>query len=164
MAPRKSAAPHRSSVSAQQKGDDYERLVQQIYDGILSQEEVTNVRVQRKAKLIGKGGNTHEIDVYWEFEQAGITYRACVQAKNYASRISQEKLLAFHSVLEDIPGQPRGIFVTRTGYQKGALRYAQTHGIAVYKLGGVPDYEGDPVKQIFPGELRGVWLRLRISE
>jgi hypothetical protein len=37
-------------------------------------------------------------------------------------------------VLEDLPGQPRGIFVTRNGYQSGAKEWAMAHGILLYEL------------------------------
>lgn len=37
-------------------------------------------------------------------------------------------------MLEDLPGQPKGIFVSRGGYQQGAREYARTHGILLYEL------------------------------
>jgi hypothetical protein len=38
-------------------------------------------------------------------------------------------MLQFHSVLQDIPGQPKGIFVSEHGYQSGALKVATATGI-----------------------------------
>jgi hypothetical protein len=43
--------------------------------------------------------------------------------------------LEFKGVLDDLPGQPRGAFVTRTGYQRGAKDFAAAHGIILYELG-----------------------------
>jgi hypothetical protein len=48
--------------------------------------------------------------------------------------VDQGALLQFKSVLDDLPGPPIGIFVTRTGYQKGAKEYALAHGILLYEL------------------------------
>jgi hypothetical protein len=48
--------------------------------------------------------------------------------------VKQEQVLAFQSVLGDIPGQPRGIMVARSGFQEGARRYAAHHGIELYEL------------------------------
>jgi hypothetical protein len=37
-----------------------------------------------------------------------------------------------------MPGQPRGIFVTRRGYQKSAKAFALKHGIILYELDELP--------------------------
>jgi len=37
-----------------------------------------------------------------------------------------------------LPGRPRGIFVTATGYQRGAKQYAKAHDIILYELREVP--------------------------
>jgi len=76
--------------------------------------------------------------VYWKFEKGGITYEAIVQAKDWESAVNQGQLLQFNGVLGDLPGQPRGIFVTRTGYQQGAKDYAAAHGIILYELAELP--------------------------
>jgi Restriction endonuclease len=73
--------------------------------------------------------------VYWKFEKGGITYEAIVQAKDWESAVNQGQLLHFKGVLDDLPGQPRGIFVTRTGYQQGAKDVAAAHGIILFELG-----------------------------
>ena len=60
--------------------------------------------------------------------------KVIVQAKDWQHRVEQVHLLAFRQVLDDLPGQPRGIFVTRTGYQSGAKEFALAHGILLYEL------------------------------
>jgi hypothetical protein len=37
-------------------------------------------------------------------------------------------------VLLDIPGQPRGVFVSEHGYQKGALEVAQASGAEAFEI------------------------------
>lgn len=46
----------------------------------------------------------------------------------------KKKILAFNQILQDIPGQPRGIFITKTGYQKGAKEIAEKLNIVLYEL------------------------------
>jgi hypothetical protein len=89
--------------------------------------------VKHDVTLAGKT-TTHQIDVYWEFEVGGIRYVTVVQAKDWMSAVDQGELLKFNSVLTDLPSQPRGVFVTRTGYQEGALNYARAQGILLYEL------------------------------
>jgi hypothetical protein len=48
--------------------------------------------------------------------------------------VKQEQILAFSAVIDDIPGQPRGIIVTKSGVQSGAEAVAKARGIALYRL------------------------------
>lgn len=115
-------------------GLDYEVLVQSIFQEIHNQETANNIIVERDVKLIGKSGTTHQIDVFWQFEIGGIKYSTIVQAKDWASSVKQEQILALKSVLDDLPRQPRGIIVTRKGFQKGARKFAESHGIELFEL------------------------------
>ncbi len=117
-------------------GHPYELLAQAIWQALNDQEELTNVKVQCNVTLEGNL-TSHEIDVYWEFKRSGVTYRTVVQAKDWINPVKQEQLIAFKKVLEDLPGQPRGIFVTRTGYQRGALQVAKATGIELFELSQV---------------------------
>ena len=100
-------------------GKDYEILTQWIFDQILNDKRVKTIDVKHGIDLQGKTA-LHEIDVYWEFEIGGVTYKTIVQAKDWKTPVDQGKLIQFKGVLDDIPNQPRGIFVTRKGYQRGS--------------------------------------------
>ena len=112
-------------------GMAYEFIVQQIFQAIHA--SAKTLKVERDVTLQGITG-PHQIDVYWELESAGIVYKTIVQAKDWNKRVDKGELLKFKSVLDDLPGQPRGIFVTRTGYQSGAAEYAKAHGIELFEL------------------------------
>ena len=118
-------------------GKPYEILVQAIFQAIHDQEEVATLIIERNKTLQGKT-TPHQIDVYWNFEKGGIPYEAIVQAKDWQSRVKLGQLLEFKGVLDDLPGQPRGIFVTRSGYQRGAKTFAAAHGIILYELNEPP--------------------------
>jgi len=119
--------------SKKNTGTEYELLVRDIFQAILNQKQVTNIKVEHNVTLQGNT-SPHQVDVYWKFEHIGITYENVIQAKDWGSRVKQEQLFAFNCVLDDLPGRPKGIFVTRTGYQKGARKYADANGIILYKL------------------------------
>ena len=57
-------------------------------------------------------------------------------------------------MLDDLPGQPKGLVITRSGYQKGARDYALTHGILIYEL-----READYPPSL--GITRGGWGKFR---
>ena len=115
-------------------GISYEVLVQAIFQAIHDQEEVATLVVERNKTLRGKTAKKHQIDVYWKFEKGRIPYEAIVQAKDWQSRVKLGQLLEFKSVQDDLPGPPLGIFVTQSGYQRGAKEFAAANGIILYEL------------------------------
>lgn len=115
----------------------YEKLVQETYQALLDQEShIKNIVVQHDVKLTGKSGASHQIDVYWEFKLADTIYRTCIECRNYASSIKKNRVIEFKGILDDI-GNANGIIVTRVGFQKGALNYADHHGMRLLLINPV---------------------------
>jgi len=137
-------------------GIEYEKLVQGIFDAIFNQERVNNIKVERDVEAQGKT-TKHQIDVYWEFEHGGITYKTIVQCKDWNKTVNKGELLKFSQILQDIPGQPRGVFVTKTGYQKGAKEVAIAKGIILYGLRELTDKDWD-------GYIREININLNITK
>lgn len=114
-------------------GKIYEQLVQVVWQSIINQSQDHNLVVLHDVTLQGKHVS-HQIDVYWKFEIDQLVYETVVQAKDWEDSVTQGELIKFKGVLEDLPGQPKGIVVTRGGFQKGARDYALAHGILLYEL------------------------------
>jgi hypothetical protein len=72
-----------------------------------------------------------------------------------ASAVKKEQVLAFKATLEDLPGQPRGIVVSRKGFQEGAREFAAGHGILLYELREPEDRDWD-------GYVREVHLHMEV--
>jgi hypothetical protein len=118
---------------AKNTGKPYELLTQTIFNEIVNQNSVQTIEVKQNVILQGKILK-HQIDVYWEFKCGNIIYYTIIQARDWASTVKQEHLMTFKQVLDDLPNQPRGIFVTKTGYQKGSLDFAKANGIELFEL------------------------------
>lgn len=114
-------------------GSNYERLTQEIYQALSRAEGVENIDVHHDVKLKGRSGCEHQIDVYWEFRMLCENHRVAVECKNYKSEVSIGKVRDFFGVLHDL-GDVKGIFVTKVGYQSGALRYAEYYNIPLKEL------------------------------
>jgi Restriction endonuclease len=136
-------------------GKPYENLTEAIFKLILGQKDLPNLVVERDVTLQGKI-RPHQIDVYWKFETGGITHEVVVQAKDWQKPVDQLHLLAFSKILEDLPGQPKGIFVTRSGYQQGAEEFGLACGILLYELKEI-DYPSSPVVLTIDG-----WARIGV--
>ncbi len=114
-------------------GKPFEELTETVFARLFAQDR-TCVDVRRDTKVAGKTGTSHQIDVSFSFRVGKTDYLTIVQCKDWGSAVKQEQVLAFRSVLDDIPGQPRGIMVARSGFQEGAQKVAQHHGIVLYEL------------------------------
>ena len=111
----------------------FRKLTQTVFQGLLQQDQVTNVRIQHNVILVGRT-EEHQIDVFWEFTQGDIVYTTLISCKDWKNPVKKAQVLEFRAILDDIPGQPRGIIVSRAGFQSGAQNVANAHGILLYTL------------------------------
>lgn len=116
-----------------QRGEPYERLAMGLFRELVAQSSVPNLRVEHDVAVQGKAG-AHQIDVLWEFDFGGIRYLTLIQAKDWTRPVDQGEVLKFKAVLDDIPGQPRGVMVSKNGFQSGAEEIARRIGIKLYQL------------------------------
>lgn len=135
-------------------GIPYEQLTKRVFETLLKQDAVKNLVVEHDKSIVGKTG-THQIDVYWEFTAAGVKHITIVQCKDWTQPVKQAEVLLLRSILDDIPGQPRGVIVTRTGFQSGAKEIAAAHGIVLYEL-------REPVGADWTGRIRKIVLKLHV--
>jgi hypothetical protein len=123
---------------------EYEKFVQDIYQTLLDSEDIMPTKVQHNVDIMGRSGCSHQIDVYWEYEIAGVKHRVAIECKNYnTSDIAIGRIRDFFAALIDI-GNINGIFVCKNGYQSGAIKFADFYGINLIEL-RVPvdsDWEG----------------------
>lgn len=123
-------------MARKETGRDYELIVKAIYEALLKQENVKNLDIKHNTTI--KGNSTsHQIDVYWKFRAGDLDYETIVQVKKKKNRVSQGDILLFSKVVDDIPGKPTGVFITRSGFQKGALNCARFAGIKLLQLSDV---------------------------
>lgn len=110
---------------------EYELLTKEIFETLLKDEGVT-INVQHNVEIQGKAFK-HQIDVYWEYQIAGIIHKVAIECKNYNSNVSVAKVRDFYGVLSDI-GNINGIMVSKKGFQKGAKEFASHYGINLREL------------------------------
>jgi hypothetical protein len=72
---------------------EYEKLVKDLHEALLHADGVQTIDVRHNVKIKGKSGATHQIDVYWEFKLAGVTYKTCIECKHYGTKIKKPTLL-----------------------------------------------------------------------
>ncbi|MCD4695152.1 MAG: restriction endonuclease, partial [Bacteroidales bacterium] len=108
---------------------EYEKYIKTVFTQILKNEDIQNIFVDHDVKLKGKTG-THQIDVYWEYKQFGELIKVAVECKRYSKNVSIGVVRDFNSVLQDL-NCSKGIIVTTTGFQKGAIEFASNNNISL---------------------------------
>ena len=131
-------------------GKAYEELTEGVFRRLLEHETLV-ANVERDVRLRGRS-TTHQIDVTFTFDAGGVEYRTIVQCKDWRTPVKQGQVLEFLGVLQDIPGQPRGIMVSRSGFQRGARSVADSHGVRLYEL-------REPQDEDWEGLIRTVRIR-----
>lgn len=137
-------------------GKQYEKLTQAVFDQIVNTDQsvVNTINVQHNVTLQGNI-NSHQIDVYWEFEIGGVTYKTLIQAKELNRKVQQSQMETFRSVLDDLPGST-GVFVTNIGYQQGAENLAKACNIKTYVL-------RNPKNSDWDGYIKTVSIEMHLS-
>jgi hypothetical protein len=111
----------------------HELISKAIFEVLLKQDNAENLDVKHNVTIRGVI-TEHQIDVLWSFRMGSFEHTVIVQVKKRKGRAKKSDLLLFHEVLRDIPSQPRGVFVSEHGYQKGALEVARATGIAALEI------------------------------
>jgi hypothetical protein len=116
---------------------DFEEYVQEVYSILLNLRD-EGVMVTRDATLFGRRSDTpHQIDVFYEFIRAGIRHRVAIECKCTARPTEKSEVSSFFAVVHDI-GDVIGVMVSRSGYQSGAIKFAQTHNILALTVDDLP--------------------------
>ena len=112
-------------------GAEFEEYVRGIYSILLNlKDEGIVVAGGANTFLKGISGETYQIDVYYEFERAGILHKVIIECKDWKAPVKREMINALESKVRDIPGVI-GVIISRNGYQSGAINFARKKGILV---------------------------------
>jgi restriction system protein len=115
---------------------------------------------------------TYEVDVSARFEALGVKFLVLIECKCQNSPIKREVVQILRDRMQ-ATGAHKGMIFATTSFQKGAVKYAETHGIALITVGDVmtiysaalgppsiltqspwANYPGDTGWVSFPPELR----------
>jgi restriction system protein len=84
-------------------------------------------------KIIEVEDGNYQIDGYIEFNLMGIDYKTIVECKHYKSSISREKVAVLYDKIRAC-GANKGVLISSSNFQSGAVQFASKHGIALIQL------------------------------
>ncbi|MFD8992218.1 restriction endonuclease [Streptomyces goshikiensis] len=96
-----------------------------------------NISVSRRETVFDNHGNSYNIDIFYEFDVAGLHHRVAIECKDTRRPVERDDAIAFAGKIRDLPSTI-GIFISKSGFQPAARKYLQDHGIAHYAGGDLP--------------------------
>lgn len=117
-------------------GTELEKHVQQVFSFLLNMKD-EGVIVGRDVQITDKFGLSHQVDVYYQFERAGVTHKVAFECKDRGRPIDNGEVAKFYGKLCDA-GSISLVMVSRYGYQKLAIEYAEKHDIMLLKVSELP--------------------------
>lgn len=111
-------------------GRGFEDYIAYIYQALLNCES-QNIDVRKRARIPDSRGNLYEIDVYYEFDLAGVKHRVAMECKDHRRPVGRNDALAFAAKIQEMPSTI-GVFISRSGFQSGAERFLREKGILFF--------------------------------
>ena len=132
-------------------------FMEDFYQNLLQQEDVKNVEVRKNCVIEGRK-DTHELDVYWQFNDGEIVYTVIINFKCLNRQLTREDVTEFSKVISDFPGQTVGIIFTEPVYFQEFVTMASSANIMVYEvIPQMPDFY-EPVIDNFHIEVDKEWV------
>lgn len=123
----------RFGLGMMNRNTEYEKFTREVCELLAQSSGLKSSSVKHDVKLMGRSGQEHQVDVYWEYEKDGKVHRVAIECKNYNQKISIGKVRDFFGVLYDI-GEIKGVMACKKGYQDGAKRFAERYNISLEEI------------------------------
>lgn len=117
-------------------GRSLESYVQFVFSSLLNMKD-EGVVVGRDVHLVDKVGLTHRVDIFYQFERAGITHKVVIECKDTARPVENGEVAEFYGKLCDA-GALRLVMISRNGYRRLAINFADKHDIILLTVDDLP--------------------------
>ena len=109
---------------------EYEKFAQEVYQELVNADVVKSTEVRHDIKILGKSGQKHQIDVYWEYEIAGVLHKVAIECKNYNKPVPVSKVRDFYGVLSDLNNVSNKLMLD--GMQTLSVKWANSDTLEFY--------------------------------
>ena len=123
--------PYRS-LEANIKPTDFEIFCMETLKAYAEKENLRDFKIAHNQKIAVDDG-TYQIDVLAEYTALGAKNTVIVECKKQSRSVEREIVAALDRKLQSI-GAQKGILISTAGFQKGAVLYAEKHGIALWQI------------------------------
>ncbi|WP_398456065.1 restriction endonuclease [Sphingobacterium thalpophilum] len=112
---------------------EYESITRYIYETLGAEFGIKVKGYGKDCKIFGKSTVPHQIDVLTEQMINGESVLTAIECKFLKKKVTKETVMKLHSIMLDA-GIATGIIVSRKGFTKDTLTYAEHVGIRLVEL------------------------------
>jgi restriction endonuclease Mrr len=120
--------PYREFVSKISSAE-FELFCLDVLKEYANKECLTDFSITHNKKIKTNDGE-YQIDIYTEFVALSVRFKVVVECKRTIRPIEREKVVALSDKVRSI-GAHKGILISTSGFQSGAIEYSKIHGIAL---------------------------------
>lgn len=111
---------------------EFEKYCRDILASFAEEEQLSNFSITHNVRIPAEDG-TYQIDIYAVFMALGVEFKILCECKQYTSPVNREKVVLLHDKLRSL-GAHKGVLLSTSGFQSGAIQYAKVHGIALIRV------------------------------
>ena len=111
---------------------EFEKYCKNILLGYAEEEKLPNFTITHDTKHRTHDG-TYQIDLYATFTAMSVEFKVLCECKQYKNRVNREKVVILADKVKSL-GAHKGILLSTSGFQYGAVQYAKEHGIALIQI------------------------------
>lgn len=113
------------------KGKLFEKVIRIVQEAL---KNVDSTKIYQNLKLLDNCGVEREFDIFIKLYTPHAQFNIAIECKDYNRKIEIGKIDEFQSKCSDLPKIHRKIFVSREGFQSGAIAKAKHHDIELLLL------------------------------
>lgn len=122
--------------------DEFELFCLERLRDLAEKEQLKNFTIDHDVKYKADDG-TYQIDVFASFTAMGTTIKVLCECKQYRNKVKRETVQILRDKIVNL-GMHKGLLLSTSGFQSGAIEYAMKHGIALIR---VYDQSNEPYSQ-----------------
>ena len=111
---------------------DFEKFCMEFLRAYAEKEKLSEFSITHDVKMKAPDG-IYQIDIYAEFVAMNCKFKVLAECKKYNKSISRDKVEILYSRLQSL-GMNKGILISTSGFQSGAIQFAKSHGIALIQV------------------------------
>lgn len=111
---------------------EFEKRCKAILEGYAEEEGLKEFSIIHNKHLSAHDGN-YQIDIYAEFTALGVRFKVLCECKRYKNKVKRDIVSSLHGKMASL-GTHKGIILSTSGFQSGAIEYAKKHGIALIQV------------------------------
>lgn len=111
---------------------EFEKYCLSILDDLYSPKKLDDYKISHN-ETYEKNDGKHQIDVVIEYSIANARNKVFVECKRKKNPIEIGMVRDLYQKIQSC-GANKGIFISTSGYQSGAIEFSREHGIALYRI------------------------------